>query len=642
MYEHFFGLREPPFSIAPNPRYLYMSHQHHEALAHLIFGVRQNGGFVLLTGEVGTGKTTVCRCFLEQLPGNCNVAFILNPKLTKVELLETICDEYDIEYNHVRGSIKGYLDIINTHLLETHAKGHKCVLIIDEAQNLSIEVLEQIRLLTNLETNQQKLLQIILLGQPELKDIFAKVEMRQLAQRITARYHLNHLSFRETRQYVRHRLEIAGCRQEVFPWDVVKRLYKYSSGIPRLLNILCDRAMLGAYVSSQHQVDMKIFKRAAYEVFGTRTIAGRNPWVEGKLRMRTKLIAASCLILCSTFIFYMGQYSAINGPGLAGGGGREELGLDLPKRQALAKQEPKYQYHRELNEQHLLLDNQNQKGQTGVFRTFERDYKTYTKSEPKVQTQDRFSLEKTPVPAQSVKKMLEVSHERWQDSNKPVAKAKVPIKTDVLNWPDRLPGVQSKRYAYAHLFNVWSIPFDPVRTLQPPCEYAKKFGIYCLQRVDSFDELRHLNRPAVLKLYESDGNVFYGALLAADLKKAVVSVGEKKIELTRFELDKQWKGGYSMLWKAPPAYDGSIVPGSMGPKVTWLSKMLGRVQKDPLLARGVSYFGNELERKVKIFQSQNSLEADGVVGPKTLIALNSVLGETVPVLNRPLRDILNQ
>jgi general secretion pathway protein A len=268
VYQAHFSLSEAPFSIAPDPRYLYMSGQHQEALAHLVYGINSDGGFVLLTGDVGTGKTTVCRCLLEKLPAGCNVAFIYNPKLTVKELLATICAEFGIAVPDGTRSIKVFVDHINRYLLDAHAKGRRSVLIIDEAQNLSIEVLEQLRLLTNLETNERKLLQIILLGQPELQELLARRELRQLAQRIVARYHLRPLSKREIAAYVNHRLTVAGTGRKLFPPATLNKLYGLSGGVPRVINLLCDRALLGAYVQGKDTVDWMTLSNAAHEVFG--------------------------------------------------------------------------------------------------------------------------------------------------------------------------------------------------------------------------------------------------------------------------------------------------------------------------------------------------------------------------------------
>jgi general secretion pathway protein A len=268
MYRKYFGLKENPFSIAPNPRYLYMSALHQEALAHLLFGVQSDGCMVLLTGDVGAGKTTVCRCLLEQLPENTDLAMILNPKLNALELLASICDELEIAVISKKISIKTYIDHLNRYLLSAHARGRITALLIDEAQNLSLDTLEQLRLLTNLETSRQKLLKIILLGQPELRQLLNQDSVIQINQRITSRYHLSPLSRQEVAAYIEHRLAVAGSRKRLFSADALREVARLSKGIPRLINILCDRALMGAFVETQEQVSRKIVRQAAREVLG--------------------------------------------------------------------------------------------------------------------------------------------------------------------------------------------------------------------------------------------------------------------------------------------------------------------------------------------------------------------------------------
>ncbi|MBI2381964.1 MAG: AAA family ATPase [Gammaproteobacteria bacterium] len=268
MYNAYFGFSESPFSIAPDPRYLYMSERHREALAHLLYGVGGGGGFVLLTGEVGTGKTTVCRCLLEQMPAQVDLALILNPKLSPTELVAAICDELHVAYDKDSGSLKTLVDALNQRLLAAHAEARSTVVIIDEAQQLSVETLEQLRLLTNLETNTKKLLQVILIGQPELQSILTRQELRQLAQRVIARYHLLPLSVPEIAHYIGHRLAVAGSRQSLFPNRVIKRLHQLTGGVPRLINTLCDRSLLGAYARGKRVVDVSLINEAAREVLG--------------------------------------------------------------------------------------------------------------------------------------------------------------------------------------------------------------------------------------------------------------------------------------------------------------------------------------------------------------------------------------
>lgn len=265
MYNQYFHFSEQPFSIAPDPHFMYMSTRHQEGLAHLLYGITVGGGFVALTGEVGTGKTTLCHCLLQELPNNIDISLILNPKLNAIELLATICDELAIAYNKNQPTLKTLVDALNQYLLQAHARGRRTVLLIDEAQNLSMEVLEQIRLLTNLETSKNKLLQIILVGQPELKLLLKRQDLRQLNQRITARYHLLPLSLTETRSYIRHRLQVCNGNPELFKESAIRKIYQLSSGIPRLINILCDRALLGAYANDEHEITPRLIQAAARE-----------------------------------------------------------------------------------------------------------------------------------------------------------------------------------------------------------------------------------------------------------------------------------------------------------------------------------------------------------------------------------------
>ncbi len=276
MYNHYFQLKHAPFSIAPDPRYLFMSERHREALAHLLYGIGSGGGFVLLTGEIGAGKTTVCRCFIEQIPDNCRLAYIFNPRLNAEELLQTICDELHIALPSGVSGVKSYVDAINRYLLESHAQGLNNVLVIDEAQNLSSEVLEQLRLLTNLETSERKLLQIILIGQPELRTMLARPELEQLAQRVIARYHLGPLSEQETGAYIAHRLAVSGAAGMPFPPSLTPQVARLTHGVPRRINLLCDRALLGAYVENSPQVTRAILLRSAEEVFAGEP-AARKP-----------------------------------------------------------------------------------------------------------------------------------------------------------------------------------------------------------------------------------------------------------------------------------------------------------------------------------------------------------------------------
>ena len=268
MYLGYYGLQEAPFSITPDPRFVHLSERHRDALAHLLFGIDKggSGGFVQLTGEVGTGKTTLSRLLLEQLPADTRIALVLNPRQDAVELLETICEELHIDIEGRRGSSKSLIDALNAYLLDAYAQGLRVVVLIDEAQNLPADALEQVRLLTNLETHTQKLLQILLLGQPELRDMLGRPDLRQLAQRITARYHLTPLDARGTEAYLRHRWRVAGGTRFPFTAKAVKRLHARSGGVPRLLNVIAERALLAGYARDVTAIDARLVDAAANEV----------------------------------------------------------------------------------------------------------------------------------------------------------------------------------------------------------------------------------------------------------------------------------------------------------------------------------------------------------------------------------------
>jgi general secretion pathway protein A len=293
MYASFFGLNEKPFSITPDPRYLFLSERHAEALAHLVYGINEAGGFIQLTGEVGTGKTTVVRSLLAQAPKHAEIALILNPRMTPAEFLLAICEEFGIAVAAASaGSLKDLVDLLSRHLLKAHAEGKRIVLVVDEAQNLAPEVLEQVRLLTNLETETQELLQIILIGQPELRELLARVELRQLAQRITGRYHLDPLSGGETAAYVRHRLRVAGSTREIFTNGALREIQRLSGGVPRLINIISDRALLGAFTEDRHLVRASVVRRAAGEVFGRHVPPRWLPWAIGSGAAAAAVVSA--------------------------------------------------------------------------------------------------------------------------------------------------------------------------------------------------------------------------------------------------------------------------------------------------------------------------------------------------------------
>jgi len=302
MYQDFFDFKYEPFSIAPDPRFLYMSEQHKEALAHLTYGIQSSGAFVVLSGEIGSGKTTVCRCFLEKITGTVDIAFILNPKLDAEELLASICDELGIVY--VSTSIKHLISVINNFLLKSYSEGRNTVVVIEEAQNLSEDVLEQLRLLTNLETNEKKLLQIVLLAQPEFLITLAQDNMKQLSQRITARFHLCALNKAETMEYLTHRLRISGAKVDPFSDSIKKGIYKQSGGVPRLINLIADRCLLGAYANNQKTVNKAILKKSLLELDNSAELQKKRKHKFSAIFL-IKLTLLLLIIMCLVSVVYL-------------------------------------------------------------------------------------------------------------------------------------------------------------------------------------------------------------------------------------------------------------------------------------------------------------------------------------------------
>lgn len=301
MYKGYFGLKESPFSISPNPRFLFMSERHKEALAHLSYGLGETGGFALLTGEVGTGKTTISRRLMEQLPENTQAAFILNPTLSSQELLATICDELKIRYRKTGATLKTLTDKIYEKLNKNHQASLNTLLIIDEAQHLAPEVLEQLRLLTNLETDTKKLLQVILIGQPELKQLLQRRDLRQLAQRITARYHLLPLTKVEVTHYIQHRLSVAQCDRMLFEKAAVAEIHRISQGIPRIINLLCERSLTNTYCSNNALVTRKIVLQSAQEALGDEYQA-RYWWQHIAVKAIAVTVVMAVIVSSSYFI----------------------------------------------------------------------------------------------------------------------------------------------------------------------------------------------------------------------------------------------------------------------------------------------------------------------------------------------------
>ena len=560
MYRQYFGFSEAPFSIAPDPRYLYLSDRHQEALAHLLYGVNGDGGFVLLTGEVGAGKTTVCRCLLEQIPADCDVAYIFNPNLTVGELLSTLCIEFGIAFPPGNNSVKVFVDCINRYLLDAHARHRHTVLIVDEAQNIAPVVLEQMRLLTNLETNERKLLQIILIGQPELATMLDRPELRQVRQRIVARYHLGPLSKSEVGAYVGHRLEVAGGKRRLIPARLMGRLYRLSAGVPRVINVLCDRALLGAYVQGKERVDGSTLRQAAREVFHQPADARRN---------RLRALGASLLLVAvASIAFAVYRYEPL------------EIRMTTPlpaNGQPAASAKPAA-------------------GDAGAADAAAK--------------QTFAPLVATPA--------------------KPAA-----VLPDTLEWPPGEAFSASLPLAYTALFRAWGQDYQ-----QGPdaCQQAKALGLRCHIARGGLDELRELNRPAVLRMRGAQGEEFHATLTALGDNSASFALGSQNTTVSLQALASQWTGNYTLLWRVPPQVSDTIRPGASGAAVQWLAGELARWQGRMADANKEVVYDEGIAREVKAFQLAHGLIPDGAVGPRTLMRLASLGDSAAPKLVRRQGD----
>ncbi|MEN8258872.1 MAG: AAA family ATPase [Thermodesulfobacteriota bacterium] len=594
MYKEHFGFASAPFSIAPDPHSLYMSERHKEALAHLFYGMRSDGGFVMLTGEVGTGKTTICRCLLEQIPKATDIAFILNPKLTVEELLATICDEFDIDHQENQNSIKFYVDRINNFLLHSHASGRKAVLIIDEAQNLSTDVLEQIRLLTNLETNERKLLQIILLGQPELKKMLQQPELRQLAQRITARYHLTPLSESEVGSYIAHRLVIAGGRARIFPESTIKTLFRLSKGTPRLINIICDRSLLGTYVQDQDKVNTATIKKAAREVFGE--IVDRPPHTIKKSGM----LIVGLFILLSGSVLAATHYKLITGI--------ETFFEQDPVEQMAPIEQP--------------VEEVGQVAQVEAVEQIGPEPSTLT--EQMAQAPQTTSIES--VEQQGVDGEGSMQQKSTANAINPQS-----LEVSSLEWPDDVPLTDSRAMACQALFASWGVDYVP-GDVASDCAVAELHNLRCLNRQGSFNSLIGLNRPAVLTLYDDKGERFYAALISFHGQTADFVIGPERKSVPVEDIKRRWIGEYFLLWEKPEGYSAAVKPENQAANVDWLDKKLAMIQERPASSKAPVLYDDILISQVKQFQFEKNLVPDGIVGPQTIIYLNSAYSSRVPKL----------
>lgn len=577
MYVQRFGLAHEPFSIAPDPRFLFMSERHREALAHLLFGLQGGGGFVVLTGEIGAGKTTVCRCFLERVPAECNVAYIFNPRLTDTELLKTICDEFRISVPDSGSSaptIKHYIDPLNAFLLQAHAQGRNNVLIIDEAQNLSPSLLEQLRLLTNLETAERKLLQIILIGQPELREMLAAPALAPLAQRVIARYHLQALGEAESEAYIRHRLGVAGF-SGALPFDAaaLRRIHALARGVPRRINLLCDRALLGAYGGGHAAVDRHIVEQAAREVFD------EAPPVRSS-RQRVMLA---------------GALGALVGAAVLAGAGSLLL--------RPSSSEPAMSM--------------------GPGEASEQTWQARAQADAASRVAAASSAGKpsTAAPADAASASAG-ANPTTSPTTSPTTNPASATSTDLPALMAALP--HDERQAWRALAALWPTAGDSASA--EPC--AADQPLRCHRAVLTLAQIRQLARPGLLVLQPEGGVPAYALLVGLGEDSATLQLGQARQQVPLATLARLWRGEFATLWRAPEDLPPTASDSAAGNKglAEWMGRQLKGLPNDD------GQNERPLRQRIAAFQLAQGLKPDGVAGPMTLMQLNRVAGIAEPRL----------
>jgi general secretion pathway protein A len=613
MYMRFFGLKQQPFSLAPDPRYLYMSKRHREALAHLLYGVGGGGGFVLLSGEIGAGKTTVCRCFLEQIPKRCNVAYIFNPKLTVMELVKSICDEFHVPIDIADGqqtTVKTYVDALNDFLLKTHAVGQNNVLIIDEAQMLSADVLEQLRLLTNLETNERKLLQIVLIGQPELRTMLDRPDLEQLAQRVIARFHLQALSLKETEHYIRHRLSVAGMTRAL-PFDraALHRIHDIARGVPRRINLLCDRVMLGAYAHGRQNVDVPMIEKAAREVFGRSEPTGPAGVMTAGTGPRLGFIVAGSLALgaLAAFGLYTGwRYvtapaptSAVAAVSAAPASSSAAASAALAIRASAS---------------------------AGTATTM------VAKPGAPGFAIEAISGRPTMVAGSAAAAMASASGGRVSllpsASAAPMPVVAAAPALDAVAFASQLASFEpDERSAWRELAPLWGIDTGT----GDPCAAAAKQQVRCAKFASTLPLLRRLARPGIVALRDEKGHTVYAMLVGLGDKTATLRAGDQTLVAQTSAFVKAWRGEFGTLWRTPNGYASPVSEGASGPVVDRLAAQIARVDNEPA-PEPSQPMDAALRARVARFQNANGLTAAGRAGPTTFMQLNRATGVDEPRL----------
>ena len=558
IYLQHFAFKREPFSIVPDPGFLYPSIYHRQAVAHLKYGLDREGGFILLTGEVGTGKTTLTRTMIKRIPPHVRVAYILNSKLNTTDVLASICDELNIELpaDTELSFTKKCIDALYQDLLAAHAEGKKTLIIIEEAQNLSPEVLETLRLLSNLETSTQKLLHILLVGQPELLEILAQKELRQLNQRVVSRFHLSPLDKNDLSNYINHRLHRAGAKQAIFEPGCINVLFKLTGGVPRLINLVCHQALVAAYASGEKTVSAKLVSQAAAEILGD----------EKKSSSQRPAIIAATLVLVSV---------------VAAVAFKDRLPIPAD---ATVPEEVVAPVEAALPEQ------------------------TEVVSLPAVE-EEAVDPQSDPVEALQQPESLQ--------PKPPIAN---PYSSLLAQW-----GINSVEvYSEEELYSVADLQ-------QLRMEKAASVSLNFIEKA---------NRPGIVWMLGEQG--YLKAHVLSGLTADTVTLQDRQgvLEIPREQFNQNWNGTYLYLWKPPQGYsgplsaNGNILNGQqINPIVVdWLQQQLQLIDQSTELVISGGRYTQAIASQVLEFQRQQQLVADGILGRETLMRINQLSGEGIPLL----------
>lgn len=666
MYESYFGLTERPFSIAPDPQYLYMSSRHKEAMAHLTYGLSQGGCFIVLTGEVGTGKTTLCRNLLGQLPDNVDVALILNANINELELLQTICDERKISYTQDTTQ-KQLLDLINNYLLKTFSENRHTVLIIDEAQLLSRDVLEQIRLLTNLETNKSKLLQIILIGQPELNDLLRRNDLRQLAQRVTARYHLGALERSEIEEYVNFRLGVAGCTQPIFSKQALNKLHSVSEGIPRKINVLADHALLAAYSRSQASVDSKTIKAASQEVFidnapkrqRSRRSDGRVSNIFAWLPTWWPVLVVIILLNVALWWWFSGEFKprwanapkstpiAVSDQQSTESGAENITAVVDDNLTAESLDDPASvtpQLEVDQSSAGLVVEKTSSTIALASSEDFANAVKQSLSSEV---TQPGKMVVSDEVLDESIDPELTIESlvsDRSTTSTASISSAAVADDSTLTGDPsatseldlllETSADVTGRIFAFRNLAASWGEQL-PERLIQPACQVLAQSGLRCVG-FNNWGQLERFNRPAILVL--NHGNQLHRVIVnSIDQDNADLTIGEQRLSVPVSVLRSRWNKSGVLFWRPIPSLGELYQLGDRGPSTVQVKAALNSalsIARMPLLDSPDSVeFDLDVSQKTFALQTRFGIIGDSRIGNETQMLINELITpDTTPVL----------